>query len=156
QCLLFDRGAYARVGRLIKASPPLREAADRLALQAALADGTIDLVASDHAPHSLAEKQAPAEFMDVPGGMPGVQTLLFALLQPVEGGIIGLPDAARLAAEPPARRFGLGHRKGRLAQGLDADIVVLDPAGRTVVQNRDQLSKPGYTVFDGLAVPYRL
>src|SRR5260221_3048076 len=126
-----------------------------LALQAALAEGTIDLVASDHAPHSLDDKQAPADFMDVPGGMPGVQTLLFALLHLVERKIIGLPDVARLAAETPARRFGLGHRKGRLAVGFDADIVVLDPAGRTIVQNRDQLSKPGYTLFDGLSVPFR-
>jgi dihydroorotase len=94
--------------------------------------------------------------MDVPGGMPGVQTLLFALLHLVERKLIQLPDVARLAAEAPASRFGLGHRKGRLASGLDADVVVLDPAGRTVVSNRDQLSKPGYTVFDGLAVPFRL
>jgi dihydroorotase len=156
QCLLFDRGTYARFGRLIKASPPLREATDMLTLQAALADGTIDLVASDHAPHSLADKLAPTEFMDVPGGMPGVQTLLFALLHLVEQKIIGLPDVARLAAETPARRFGLGHRKGRLTPGLDADVVVLDPAGRTTVSDRDQLSKPGYTVFDGLTVPFRL
>ncbi len=156
QCLLFDRSAYGRLGRLIKASPPLRDTADMLALQEALADGTIDLIATDHAPHSLADKQAPADFMDVPGGMPGVQTLLFALLHMVERKLIALPDVARLAAATPADRFGLGHRKGRLAAGLDADIVVLDPRGRTVVSNRDQLSKPGYTVFDGLEVSFQL
>ena len=156
QCLLFDRGAYDRLGRPIKASPPLREREDMLALQAALCDGTIDLVATDHAPHSLADKAAAVDFMAVPGGMPGVQTLLFAMLHMVERAIIRLPDVARLAAETPADRFGIGHRKGRLAAGRDADIVVLDPGGRTVVRNRDQLSKPGYTVFDGLEVPFRL
>jgi dihydroorotase len=156
QCLLYDRSAYDRFGRWIKASPPLREPADREALIAALADGTIDVVATDHAPHARAEKLAAGSFTAVPGGMPGVQTLLPALLHLVERAVIDLRRLVSVAAAAPAARFGLGQRKGRLAPGFDADLLVLDPAGRTVVRDADQLSRPGYTVFDGLAVPFRL
>jgi dihydroorotase len=156
QCLLYDRSAYARFGRWIKASPPLREPADREALLAALADGTIDIVATDHAPHARAEKLAAASFMAVPGGMPGVQTLLPALLHLVARGVIDLSRLVAVAATAPAERFGLGARKGRLVPGRDADILVLDPAGRTVVRDADQLSRGGYTVFDGLEVPFAL
>jgi dihydroorotase len=156
QCLLYDRAAYDRFGRWIKASPPLREPADREALIAALADGTIDVVATDHAPHAREEKLAAESFMAVPGGMPGVQTLLPALLHLVERGVIDLRRLVSVASTAPAARFGLAQRKGRLAPGFDADVLVLDPAGRTLVRDADQLSRPGYTVFDGLAVPYRL
>ncbi|MFO1060617.1 MAG: dihydroorotase family protein [Dongiaceae bacterium] len=156
QCLLYDRAAYARFGRWIKASPPLREPADREALVAALADGTIDMVATDHAPHARAEKLEAGSFMAVPGGMPGVQTLLPALLHLVARGVIGLPRLVQLAATAPAERFGLGRRKGRLAPGCDADLIVLDPGGLTVVRDADQLSRGGYTVFDGLEVPFAL
>jgi dihydroorotase len=127
------------------------------ALRAALADGTIDMVITDHAPHTLAEKAAyPDDFPNVPGGMPGLQTLLPAMLSLVASGVIDLKRLAAVCAENPARRFGLGGRKGRIARGYDADIVILDPAGTMSVRNADQHSKAGATPFDGLAVPWRI
>ena len=157
QCLLFTAEDYGRLGPLLKASPPLRSADDVALLHAALTDGTIDMVATDHAPHTMVEKMAvPDDFAAVPGGMPGVQTLLWAMLHLVDRRVIALADVARLCAESPAHRFGLGTRKGSIAQGLDADILVIDPHRSTTVRNVDQISKAGYTVLDGLTVPFHL
>jgi dihydroorotase len=135
----------------------MRAEDDRIALLAALREGLIDIVATDHAPHARAEKAAPyARFADVPGGMPGVQTLLATMLHFVESGDIDLPALVRMCASNPAQRFGLGHRKGALAVGYDADVLVLDPAQRTVIANAAQHSRAGYTPFDGMRVQGRL
>lgn len=157
QNVLFTRSDYPRLGAAIKASPPFRDSADVAALREALRDGTIDMVATDHAPHSPAEKDVPSErFADIPGGMAGVQTLLLLMLHLVDRGVLRLPDIVRLCAANPAARFGLGHRKGRIAAGLDADIVVVDPARSTTIRSADQHSKAGHTPFDGIVVPYRI
>ncbi len=157
QNLLFTAGDYLARGNLIKASPPFRTEEDVAALAEALRDGTVDMVATDHAPHSPEEKaKSYARFSDVLGGMAGLQTLLPVMLHLVVKGILRLPDIARLCAEAPARRFGLGARKGRIAPGLDADIVVADPAQSTVIADADQLSKAAATPFAGLSVPYRI
>jgi dihydroorotase len=157
QCLLFTAEDYAQHGANLKASPPMRAEEDRIALLAALREGLIDIVATDHAPHARAEKAAPyARFADVPGGMPGVQTLLATMLHFVETGDIDLPALVRVCASNPAQRFGLGHRKGALAVGYDADVLVLDPAQRTVIANAAQHSRAGYTPFDGMRVQGRL
>ncbi|MEA2782789.1 MAG: dihydroorotase, partial [Rhodospirillaceae bacterium] len=88
QSLLLTAADYERLGPLLKASPPLRSPADVAALQEALVDGTIDIVATDHAPHSMAEKLAPqADFAAIPGGMPGLQTLLPVMLHLVDRGV---------------------------------------------------------------------
>lgn len=157
QCLLFTADDYARLGADLKASPPMRAAQDRDALLAALREGLIDIVATDHAPHSRAEKTASYDrFADIPGGMPGVQTLLATLLHFVASGDIDLPALVRMASTNPARRFGIGDRKGSLACGRDADILVLDPRLDTRIAHADQLSRAGYTPFDGMRVPGRL
>ncbi|MGF6177969.1 dihydroorotase [Ensifer sp. 4252] len=157
QCLLFTKENYKSLGPLLKASPPLREDRDVATLRASLRDGTIDMVVSDHAPHSPGEKMAPVgRFSDIPGGFPGVQTLLLTMLHLVDLGELRLPDVVRLCCSAPARRFGLKDRKGGLAAGLDADLVVLDPGRSTVVRHGDQLSKARLTPFDGLSVPYRI
>jgi dihydroorotase len=134
QCLIFTEADYARFRPRPKASPPLRSAEDVVALRQALRDGTIDIVVTDHAP------------------MPSVQTWLAAMLHLVDQGVIGLTDLVRLCASKPAERFGLGGRKGSLRRGADADIIVLDPSRPMKISNADQLSKAGYTVFDGLQV----
>jgi dihydroorotase len=89
-------------------------------------------------------------------GIPGVQTLLFAMLHLVSRGDIDLPSLVRLCAWNPAQRFGLDDRKGALDVGYDADIIVLDPRGSTTVRNADQFSKAQYSPFDGLTVPWGL
>jgi dihydroorotase len=153
QCLLFTAADYARHGANLKASPPMRDRHDLDAMRAALREGLIDIVATDHAPHSPAEKAAHYDaFADVPGGMPGVQTLLVTMLHFVETGDIDLPALVRMCCTNPARRFGVGQRKGALATGMDADIVVLDLARTTRISNADQLSRAAYTPFDGMVV----
>jgi dihydroorotase len=122
-----------------------------------LGEGLIDIVATDHAPHAPAEKQAGyAAFADIPGGMPGLQTLLQTMLRLTEEGVIGLSDLARLCARTPSERFGLGRRKGRIAPGADADILVLAPAEPGWIHAAEQVSKAGYTPFDGWRAPGRL
>jgi len=157
QCLLFTADDYAEIGADLKASPPMRSAEDRDALLAALREGLIDIVATDHAPHARAEKRAHyGSFADVPGGMPGVQTLLATMLHFVATGDIDLPALVRMCSANPAQRFGIGDRKGALAWGQDADILVLDPRLDTRISHAEQLSRAGYTPFDGMQVPGRL
>lgn len=157
QCLMFTASDYDRLGPAAKASPPWRDAADREAVRAAVADGIIDIIVTDHAPHLMTEKLAQAkDFAAVPGGFPGVQTLLATLLILVDDGLIGLSDLVRLAASRPAERFGLGSRKGRLQVGYDADVLVLEPSRPTTIRAADQLSKPGYTPFEGMSASFFL
>jgi dihydroorotase len=157
QCLLFTADDYTQLGADIKASPPMRSAEDRDALRVALREGLIDIVATDHAPHARAEKNAHYDaFADIPGGMPGVQTLLATMLHFVATGDIDLPALVRMCSTNPAQRFGIGHCKGSLAVGLDADILVLDPRLDTRISHGDQLSRAGYTPFDGMKVPGKL
>jgi dihydroorotase len=154
QNLIFTADDYARLGNTIKASPPFRTAADVSAVIEAVRDGTIGIVATDHATHSPNEKAKDhARFSDVPGGMAGLQTLLPVMLHLAGKGVIGLTDIARLCAENPARRFGFEGRKGRIAAGYDADIVVVNPEAPTVIGNEGQYSKAGVTPFAGLLVP---
>ncbi|RWN26888.1 MAG: dihydroorotase [Mesorhizobium sp.] len=157
QSLFFTAGDYEMQGANLKASPPLRSPHDVDALRAALSAGLIDIVATDHAPHTPAEKAAPyAAFADIPGGMPGLQTLLQTMLKLVDEGLIALPDLVRLCASNPAERFGLGRRKGKIATGYDADILILDPRQSSTIANADQVSRAGYTPFDGWIVEARL
>ncbi|TPI23403.1 dihydroorotase family protein [Mesorhizobium sp. B4-1-1] len=157
QNLFFTAQDYEAQGANLKASPPLRSPHDVDALRAALSAGLIDVVATDHAPHAPAEKAAAyAAFADIPGGMPGLQTLLPTVLRLVDEGLIALPDLVRMCASNPAERFGLGRRKGRIAAGYDADLLILDPRQSSTIANADQVSRAGYTPFDGWTVKARL
>jgi dihydroorotase len=123
RCLGYDTSA--------KMSPPLREAADRDAIRAGLRDGTIDCIASDHAPHHYDAKER--EFDDAPNGIVGLETALgLAIRELVEPGILTLPELIALMSTRPARVFGIPG--GTLAVGAPADLVVLDPACRWVVR----------------------
>ncbi|WP_131194573.1 dihydroorotase [Lichenihabitans psoromatis] len=157
QCLLLTAERYTDLGAAIKASPPFRADADRLALLAAVREGIVDIVATDHAPHTPTEKAAPvAHFAEIPGGLPGLQTLLPCMLHLVGRGDLTLSDVVRVCATNPALRFGLLGRKGALTVGHDADILVLDPAMTSTIRNEDQRSKAGPTPFAGLTFPFRL
>ncbi|HTU01943.1 MAG TPA: dihydroorotase [Candidatus Sulfotelmatobacter sp.] len=130
----------------LKMSPPLRSARHVAAVKAALADGTIDAIATDHAPHVLQDKEQ--EFDYAANGVIGLETA-FALTVSVlvEGGVLTLPQAiARLTADP-ARIFKLA--KGTLSPGADADVVVVDPAREWVVDAKRFASKARNTPFDG-------
>jgi dihydroorotase len=138
--------ALARLGALAKVFPPLRPQADVDAVRAALRDGRISMVATDHAPHTPAEKAAGLE--KAPGGFPGVQTMLPLLLK-----LLDYPDLVRVACEAPARAFGLWPKKGSLQAGADADITVIDPGRPMQIRDEDQQSKARHTPFHGWTAP---
>ncbi len=135
-------------------SPPLRSAADRDALWAGLADGTLDLVATDHVPDRLAvEKRLPAPpFPDISNGAPGVETLLAIVFsEGVVRGRITIERMVDLLATTPARRFGLA-RKGAIEPGLDADVVLFDPVAERRLTAADLHHASDYTPYEGLSV----
>lgn len=150
--LLLDETVLLRLGPEAKVFPPLRRLADVAAMQQAVASGQIGIVATDHAPHAPHEKAAGEEDLaKAPGGFPGVQTLLPALLKLRDQGVIDLRRVATVASETPARRFGLYPRKGHLGAGADADFLILAD-GVTTVEPGKQLSRGSLTPFAGLSV----
>lgn len=129
-----------------KMNPPLREEEDVDAIRSALADGTIDAIASDHAPHHYEDKER--DFDDAPFGVVGLETALgLALTELVENGVLTLPDVIRRMSTEPARAFRLPG--GTLQRGSTADLVVFDPARRWVVDPERFLSKSRNTPFAG-------
>ncbi len=137
-------------------SPPLRSDADRDALWAGLADGSLDLVATDHVPDRMAVEKAEAgsgvPFDRVSNGAPGIETLLTLLYsEGVARGRITLQRLVDLLSTTPAARFGIAS-KGALEVGLDADIVVFDPAARRVISADALHHTSDYTPYEGTEV----
>jgi dihydroorotase len=129
-----------------KMSPPLREAADREAIRQGLRDGTIDCIASDHAPHHYDTKER--EFDEAPNGIVGLETAFgLAIRELVEPGLLTLPNLLARMSTVPARVFQLAG--GTLAVGAPADLVVLDPERRWVVRAEQFASKSGNSPFLG-------
>ncbi|HVL48070.1 MAG TPA: dihydroorotase [Candidatus Thermoplasmatota archaeon] len=141
--LLLDRDDLAK-GGVYKMNPPLRWPADRAALYEALGQGRVCL-ASDHAPHTLAEKRAGV--WEAPSGVPGVETLLPLFLAEAAAGRLPLAAVVAAACEMPARLFGLP--KGRLEPGFDADLVVVDLAKPRPIRGSELHSKCGWTPYEG-------
>ncbi len=136
--------------------PPLRTAADRDALWTGLADGSLDLVATDHVPDRLNVEKAAAgrgvPFNEISNGVPGIETLLTVLYsEGVARGRITIERMVDLLSTTPAARFGLG-RKGALEVGRDADIVVFDPTVRRTIRASDLHHTSDYTPYEGLEV----
>ena len=137
-------------------SPPLRSAADREALWAGLADGSLDLVATDHVPDRLDTEKAEAvkgiPFDRISNGAPGIETLLrIVYSEGVARGRITLERMVELLSTTPARRFGLAS-KGALETGLDGDLVVFDPTARRTIRAADLHHTSDYTPYEGLEV----
>ncbi len=149
QYLTLTHEDLLRLGPLLKIGPPLRDEEDRMALWAGLAGGTIDTIASDHAPK---EKQLDDDFFDAPYGSPQVETML-ALVhdEGIRNGRIDWPRLVRVLCENPARIFGLFPRKGALRPGSDADLVVFDPEPRWTIEHANQHSQARYTAYEGRA-----
>lgn len=122
---LLGRDVYADFGGVAKVNPPIRGEPDASALLAALADGRIDMIASDHAPHLAAEKMH-ASIWDVPSGFAGVETLLPLMLSAVHDGRLALERLVHATSEAPAKTWGLWPRKGQIAVGADADLTLVD------------------------------
>ena len=112
-------------GEALRMNPPIREAAQQGPLWAALADGTIDMIATDHAPHAVEEKFGP-RIWDIACGFPGVETVLPLMLTAVADGRLTLERVATISSGAPARAFGLYGRKGVIRVGADADLAVVD------------------------------
>jgi dihydroorotase len=125
--------------------PPLRTAADVEALRQALKDGTIDAIATDHAPHDLADKEV--EFDQAPVGIIGLETALPLTLQLVNAGVLSLPEAIAKLTWGPAQVLGLA--KGTLRVGMDADVTLIDAQTEFVVDRREFRSKSRNSPFHG-------
>jgi len=158
QYLALDESRYEQPDELDVAcaiiSPPLRSPADRDALWAGLADGGLDLIATDHVPDRRAVEKAGAaagiSFDQISNGAPGIETLLSVVYsEGVAKGRITLERMVDLLATTPARLFGFG-RKGAIEPGRDADIVLFDPAATRVLRAKDLHHTSDYTPYEGL------
>jgi len=147
--LLFDEGAYETLGSIIRVNPPVREAHHQAALWEALKDGTIDMIATDHAPHDPEEKRRD-DIWTADCGFPGVETQMQLMLTQVHNGRLTLEDYVRMAAGAPARAFGLFPRKGAIAVGADADIAFVDMERRHVIRAAELHSRGKITPFEGM------
>ncbi|QNP40452.1 dihydroorotase [Lysobacter solisilvae (ex Woo and Kim 2020)] len=143
--LRFDRADYERLGNRIKCNPAIKDAADREALIAALANDVIDVLATDHAPHTIEEKAKP--YLSAPSGLPLVQYALLAALELVHEGKLTTAQVVQKFAHAPARLFDVRNR-GFLREGYAADLVLIDDAPLTVHAD-DVLSKCGWSPFEG-------
>ncbi|HWY60913.1 MAG TPA: dihydroorotase [Rhizomicrobium sp.] len=138
---------YERLGAYAQMNPPIRDESHRQALWSAVRDGVIDVIGSDHAPHTKAEKDKT--YPDTPSGMPGVQTLVTLLLDHVNKGNMSLERFVDLTAHGPQRIFGMAG-KGRIARGWDADFTVVDMNHSRIIENSWIASRCGWTPFDGM------
>jgi dihydroorotase len=146
---LWAPDCYERLGTKAQMNPPIREKRHYDALWQAIASGLVDVLGSDHAPHTLEEKSKP--WPQSPSGMPGVQTLVPVMLNHVNEGRLSLERFVDLTSTSVARVFS-ARRKGRLAPGYDADLTLVDLRANRVIENGQIASKVKWTPFDGMAV----
>lgn len=140
---------YERLGTRAQMNPPVRDERHRAAIWRAIADGTVDVIGSDHAPHTLEEKQR--DYPSSPSGMPGVQTLLPLLLDHMSQGRLTLARLVDLTSAGPQRIFGIAG-KGRIAMGYDADFALVDLGAQREITDDWIASKCGWTPFAGTTV----
>jgi dihydroorotase len=140
---------YERFGTRAQMNPPIRDARHREALWRAVGAGVVDVIGSDHAPHTLEEKAKP--YPSSPSGMPGVQTLLPLLMDHVNAGQLTLERLIDLTSAGPARIYGIA-RKGRIAVGYDADLSIVDLKARREITADWLASKCGWSPFEGMTV----
>lgn len=138
---------YERWGSLVQMNPPVRDRRHQEALRQALAEGVLTCIGSDHAPHTLGEKERP--YPQSPSGIPGVQTILPLLLTAVREGWLTLPDVVRVASSGAARAYGIVG-KGGLEPGCDGDLVVVDPKERGPLPLEWLRSRAGYSPYVGM------
>jgi dihydroorotase len=148
--LLLSSEQYRRSGFFALTDPPLRTREDVSALWSALKRGFIDVIASDHAPHTIEEKNVDSVWGAKPG-VPGLETTLSLLLTQVNEGRLSLAELVKRTAEEPAKIFHLGKR-GFLEEGNWADLVVVDMKREYEIDSSCFLSKARYSPFDGMRV----
>jgi len=138
---------YERLGTYAQMNPPIRDESHRQALWAAVREGVIDVIGSDHAPHTREEKDKI--YPDTPSGMPGVQTLATILLDHVNKGNLTLERFIDLTSAGAQRIFGIAG-KGRIARGYDGDFTIVDLGLTRMIENKWIASTCGWTPFDGM------
>lgn len=144
--LLLNVSDYEKQGALVQMNPPIRERVDNDALWAGLKDGIIDFIATDHAPHTLDEKRQP--YPRTPSGMPGVETSLPLMLTQMKQGHCTLADIQKWMCYGPAKAYGIP-RKGRIVEGWDADLTLVDLDNVLPVRNEDVFSRAGWSPYAG-------
>lgn len=147
--LLFNIDDYARLKSLVQMNPSIKTSADNAALWAALNAGKLQVIATDHAPHTLAEKDQP--YPQSPSGLPAVENSLALMLDSALQGRCRLEQVVHWMCDAPARVWDLVG-KGRIAEGYDADLVLVDLEKSVTVRNQDQVTKCGWTPWDGVTL----
>lgn len=145
--LIFSSDDYAALGNNIKCNPAVKFPSDRAALRAALLSGKLDIIATDHAPHTISEKSNP-DYLQAPAGLPLAQDILPCVLELFHDGVLGLTDVVTKTAHNPAIRFAVKDR-GFLREGYFADLVIIDTSTVTEVRRENVLSRCGWSPFEG-------
>lgn len=146
QHLFLNTSAYDKIGTWAQMNPPLRSAHDNEVLWQALLDGVIDFIATDHAPHTLAEKAQ--EYPNTPSGMPGVETSMPLMLTAAMQGRCTVAQVAHWMSSAVAKGYGIAN-KGAIAPGYDADLVLVDLKNYRPVVREELLTKCGWSPFEG-------
>jgi dihydroorotase len=147
--LTLGGDAYQRLGTFVQMNPPVRDERHRAAIWAGISSGVADVLGSDHAPHTRAEKDHP--YPESHSGMTGVQTLLPIMLDHVNAGRLTLERLVDLTSHGPQRIFGL-RGKGRIAVGYDADLSIVDMKRRQTITDQWIRSKSQWTPYHGVSV----
>uniref|UniRef100_A0A7C4LNA9 Dihydroorotase n=1 Tax=Schlesneria paludicola TaxID=360056 RepID=A0A7C4LNA9_9PLAN len=147
--LFFNINDYARLGALVQMNPSVKTEADNRGLWQALRDGLIQVIATDHAPHTLQEKQQP--YPQSPSGIPAVENSLALMLDAAHRGLCTLEQVVHWMCDAPARVWDLVN-KGRIAEGYDADLVLVDLRKVATIRNAEQLTKCGWSPWDGVTL----
>jgi dihydroorotase len=140
---------YEKLGTKLQMNPPVRGKEHREALWTAITSGLVDVLGSDHAPHTLEEKSKP--YPQSPSGMTGVQTLVAVMLDHVNKGRLTLERFVDLASHGPQRIFAIAN-KGRIAEGYDADFTIVDLKRTQTITDQWIESRCGWTPYDGISV----
>lgn len=144
--LFFNVNDYDRLGSLVKMNPSIKNEVDNKQLWQALLDDKIDIVATDHAPHTMDEKRLP--YPECPSGLPAVENSLSLMLNQVAKGRCNVEQVTRWMCSRPAEIWKM-KRKGRIEVGYDADLILVDLDLKQTVRNEDQVTKCGWTPWDG-------
>ena len=147
--LFFNIDDYARLGSRVQMNPSIKTSADNAAIWGGLLDGRIQVIATDHAPHTLEEKQQP--YPKSPSGLPAVENSLALMLDQVNGRRCTLEQVVSWMCDAPARVWDIVD-KGRIQKGYDADLVLVDLNRVATVSNDEQLTKSGWSPWDGTAL----
>ena len=144
--LLLNTSDYESKGAFVQMNPPIRQPEDNKALWAGLKDGTIDFIATDHAPHTMKEKSLP--YPESPAGMPGVETSLPLMLTEMKAGRCNLADIQKWMCYGPAQSYHIAN-KGKIREGWDADLTLVDMDNAKPVRNEEMFSRAGWSPYEG-------